>query len=105
MYYAASIYEMVGFNETESIWLSGFTALGQVVGLIVSIFLVEKLGRRTLVLWSLSLVTLSLFGLVYRSSLPESQANLSRSPMICVQVKLRQFGQERPSIAMIAYRL
>ena len=32
MYYAASIYEMSGFSESASIWLSGFTSLAQVVG-------------------------------------------------------------------------
>mmetsp|Transcript_23943 Transcript_23943/g.68804 ORF Transcript_23943/g.68804 Transcript_23943/m.68804 type:complete len:804 (+) Transcript_23943:42-2453(+) len=63
MYYAASIYEMSGFDEITSIWLSGYTALGQVIGLIFSILLVEKAGRRTLVLGSLVFVTMSLFGL------------------------------------------
>lgn len=63
MYYAASIYEMSGFNEITSIWLSGYTALGQVIGLIFSILMVERAGRRTLVLGSLIFVTLSLFGL------------------------------------------
>ena len=63
MYYAASIYKMSGFSEITSIWLSGYTALGQVIGLIFSIFLVEKAGRRTLILGSLFFVTSSLFGL------------------------------------------
>lgn len=63
MYYAASIYEMSGFDELTSVWLAGFTALAQVVGIALSIVLVERLGRRTLVLASLSLVTLSLAGL------------------------------------------
>ncbi|KAL3903463.1 MAG: hypothetical protein SGILL_010436, partial [Bacillariaceae sp.] len=30
MYYAASIYEMSGFEEVTAVWLSGFTALAQV---------------------------------------------------------------------------
>ena len=63
MYYAASIYEMSGFEETTAIWLSGFTALAQVTGVIVSIHLIEKKGRRPLVLSSLVLVTISLIGL------------------------------------------
>ena len=63
MYYAASIYEMSGFDEITSIWLSGYTALGQVIGLIFSILMVERAGRRILVLGSLVFVTLSLFGL------------------------------------------
>ena len=63
MYYAASIYEMAGYDELTAVWLSGFTALAQVVGIATSIFLVDKVGRRTLVLWSLGFVTVSLVGL------------------------------------------
>lgn len=63
MYYAASIYEMAGFSQIKSIWLSGFTALGQVLGLVFSIFFVERAGRRTLILYSLFFVCFSLFGM------------------------------------------
>ena len=63
MYYAASIYQMSGFDEQTSIWLSGFTALAQVTGVVVSIHLIEKKGRRPLVLTSLIFVTFSLIGL------------------------------------------
>ena len=63
MYYAASIYEMSGFDELTAVWLAGFTALAQVAGIALSIVLVERAGRRTLVLASLSLVTISLIGL------------------------------------------
>jgi SP family myo-inositol transporter-like MFS transporter 13 len=63
MYYAASIYEMAGYDELKAVWLSGFTALAQVVGIAVSIFLVDRVGRRTLVLCSLGFVTVSLVGL------------------------------------------
>eukprot|EP00586_Coscinodiscus_wailesii_P018380 CAMPEP_0172497176 /NCGR_PEP_ID=MMETSP1066-20121228/96263_1 /TAXON_ID=671091 /ORGANISM="Coscinodiscus wailesii, Strain CCMP2513" /LENGTH=805 /DNA_ID=CAMNT_0013269803 /DNA_START=47 /DNA_END=2464 /DNA_ORIENTATION=+ len=63
MYYAASIYEMSQFNEITSIWLSGFTALAQVLGVFLSIFLIDRAGRRCLVLTSLILVTISLLGL------------------------------------------
>lgn len=63
MYYAASIYEMSGFEELTAVWLSGFTALAQVIGIALSIVLVDRVGRRTLVLTSLGLVALSLMGL------------------------------------------
>mmetsp|Transcript_17002 Transcript_17002/g.32180 ORF Transcript_17002/g.32180 Transcript_17002/m.32180 type:complete len:723 (+) Transcript_17002:243-2411(+) len=63
MYYAASIYEMSGFDEKTAIWLSGFTALAQVTGVVISIYLIERKGRRPLVLSSLIFVTLSLVGL------------------------------------------
>jgi SP family myo-inositol transporter-like MFS transporter 13 len=63
MYYSASIYNMAGFSDTASIWLAGFTALAQFVGMLANMALVEKWGRRTLVLTSLSLVTLSLIAI------------------------------------------
>eukprot|EP00429_Kryptoperidinium_foliaceum_P054272 CAMPEP_0176094952 /NCGR_PEP_ID=MMETSP0120_2-20121206/47587_1 /TAXON_ID=160619 /ORGANISM="Kryptoperidinium foliaceum, Strain CCMP 1326" /LENGTH=601 /DNA_ID=CAMNT_0017428907 /DNA_START=52 /DNA_END=1857 /DNA_ORIENTATION=- len=63
MYYAASIYEMSGFEELTAVWLSGFTALAQVVGIAASIYLVDRVGRRTLVLTSLGFVAISLMGL------------------------------------------
>ncbi|KAL7557994.1 hypothetical protein ACA910_000041 [Epithemia clementina (nom. ined.)] len=63
MYYAASIYEMSQFDENTSVWLSGFTALAQVVGIGMSIYLVDRTGRRRLVLMSLAAVTVSLLGL------------------------------------------
>ncbi|CAM9131905.1 unnamed protein product [Chrysoparadoxa australica] len=60
MYYAATIYEMAGFSENASIWLSGFTALAQAVGVSIGLFLVERRGRRQLILTSLGLVFVSL---------------------------------------------
>lgn len=60
-YNAASIYEMSQFGEVTAVWLSGFTALAQVVGIGISIYLVDRVGRRTLVLMSLFFVTISLF--------------------------------------------
>ena len=63
MYYAASIYEMAGYKELTAVWLSGLTALAQVIGIVLSIVFVDKAGRRTLVLYSLGFVALSLTGL------------------------------------------
>ena len=63
MYYAASIYEASEYDEITSIWLSGFTAFAQVIGVLFSIYLVERVGRRALILGSLALVAMSLFGL------------------------------------------
>jgi MFS transporter, SP family, solute carrier family 2 (myo-inositol transporter), member 13 len=63
MYYSASVYEMAGFSEITSIWLSAFTSIAQIVGLAWSIALVETAGRRPLLISSLSLVTISTVGL------------------------------------------
>jgi MFS transporter, SP family, solute carrier family 2 (myo-inositol transporter), member 13 len=63
MYYAAIIYQKSEFDEVTSIWLSGFTALAQVAGVGISIYLVDYWGRRTLILSSLAAVTISLIGI------------------------------------------
>jgi MFS transporter, SP family, solute carrier family 2 (myo-inositol transporter), member 13 len=63
MYYAASIYQMAEFGELASVWLSAVTTLAQVVGIAISIVLVEHVGRRKLVLYSLGAVAVSLVGL------------------------------------------
>ena len=63
MYYAASIYEMSQFDEQTAVWLSGFTALALVTGVAFSIYLVDRTGRRRLVLISLAAVAVSLIGL------------------------------------------
>jgi SP family myo-inositol transporter-like MFS transporter 13 len=65
LYYAASIYEMAGFNQIVSIWLSAFTSLAQIFGLALSVLLVEKAGRRPLILSSLGLVSASVVVLGY----------------------------------------
>lgn len=88
MYYAASIYEMSGFEELTAVWLSGFTALAQVAGIAASIFLVDRSGRRTLVLTSLGFVTLSLVGLatsfylarISSGSVQEAQGSCQSQP-------------------------
>jgi SP family myo-inositol transporter-like MFS transporter 13 len=87
MYYAASIYEMSGFEELTAVWLSGFTALAQVIGIAASIFLVDRAGRRTLVLTSLGFVTISLMGLAtsfYLSRISSEPVNFSQ-PLCEVQ--------------------
>jgi MFS transporter, SP family, solute carrier family 2 (myo-inositol transporter), member 13 len=63
MYYSASIYTMAGFSDEAAIWLAGFTALAQFVGMVANMLLVERWGRRTLVLSSLALVTASLLAI------------------------------------------
>jgi hypothetical protein len=56
---------MAGFNQIVSIWLSAFTSLAQIFGLALSVLLVEKAGRRPLILSSLGLVSASVVVLGY----------------------------------------
>ena len=84
MYYAGAIYEMSGFPEVTAVWLSGFTALAQVAGIAISIFLVDRAGRRTLVLGSLFWVTVSLFGLAISFYLARvSSGDVTESSKLC----------------------
>ena len=81
MYYSATIYEMSGFPEVTAVWLSGFTALAQVIGIAISIVMVDRSGRRTLVLGSLSFVAVSLIGLAtsfYLSRISSGLVTLSQ---------------------------
>lgn len=55
-YYSATIYNMAGFGERASIWLAGFTALAQSGGVGAGVALIEKRGRRSLLLTSLAAV-------------------------------------------------
>lgn len=63
IYFAAPIYEMVGFTKATSIWLSCVTLMSQIIGQFINIKLVEKVRRRKLVLSSLILVAFSSAGL------------------------------------------
>ncbi|BFZ09061.1 hypothetical protein BsWGS_12100 [Bradybaena similaris] len=61
MYYSATIIKMAGINDdTTAIWLSALTAGINFLFTIVGVWLVERLGRRKLVLGSLFGTTLSL---------------------------------------------
>ncbi|EDO46902.1 predicted protein [Nematostella vectensis] len=62
MYYSATIILMSGIgNSKTSIWLAAAIAFGNTLFTIVGIFLVERIGRRKLLLGSLAGVILSLF--------------------------------------------
>ena len=63
MYYSATIYRMSGFHELTAIWLAAFTALAQLGGLTISVYYVEKMGRRPLLLLSFAAVSVCLIGL------------------------------------------
>ncbi len=83
MYYSASIYNMAGFSDTASIWLAGYTALAQFVGMLANMALVERWGRRTLVLTSLGLVTCSLIaiGMSFYLAMASSEAVMVVDPL------------------------
>ena len=102
MYYAGTIYEMSNFNEVTSVWLSGFTALAQVLGVAVSIFLVDRVGRRVLVLASLIGVAISLIGLGTSFYLSRVSSEPVVHAVICVLIKQLWYGVEIHRIAMIA---
>ena len=93
MYYSASIYAMAGFADEAAIWLAGFTALAQFLGMITNMLLVEKWGRRTLVLTSLALVAGSLvaIGASFYLAVAHSDPALTVHPA-CAAVSNAFFG-------------
>jgi SP family myo-inositol transporter-like MFS transporter 13 len=87
MYYSASIYEMAGFSEIASIWLSAFTSIALIIGLALSISLVETAGRRPLLIGSLSLVSLSTVGLgfsFYLARVESDQVHTNAQECACI---------------------
>lgn len=52
-YYSASIIEMAGFSDNSAIWLSTIPAFGNFIFTIVGLLLVDRLGRRKLLIGSL----------------------------------------------------
>lgn len=58
-YYSASIIEMSGFSASQSIWLATLPAGGNFIFTIVGLLLVDRLGRRRLLIGSLVGVFLS----------------------------------------------
>lgn len=61
MYYSAKIISMAGFSDdTQAIWMSAGVASVNFLCTFIGLFLVEKIGRRKLLLASLAGVCLSL---------------------------------------------
>ncbi|XP_067025133.1 proton myo-inositol cotransporter-like isoform X1 [Acropora muricata] len=62
MYYSATIIQMSGIQGDQlAIWLAAVVAFGNFSFTIVGVYLVERMGRRKLLLGSLAVVVLSLF--------------------------------------------
>lgn len=59
-YYSASIIQMAGFSDKDSIWLAAIPAFGNFVFTIVGLLLVDRIGRRKLLLGSMAGVTVCL---------------------------------------------
>jgi len=100
MYYSATIYSMAGFGKTAAIWLSGFSTFAQFFGVLLSSVLVEKVGRRLLMLLSLGLVTISLFflgGTFFLESLSSMQTSLQLNSGTCGSNYSIFYGQMQTS--------
>ena len=53
-YYSASIIQMAGFSDSNAIWLSAIPAFGNFIFTIVGILLVDRIGRRKLLIGSIA---------------------------------------------------
>ena len=88
MYHSASIYEMAGFSKITSIWLSAFTTIATIIGLALSILLVETASHRPLLISSLSLLTISTIGLgfpFYHARVKSKEVHRSAQECACIR--------------------
>mmetsp|Transcript_3040 Transcript_3040/g.5229 ORF Transcript_3040/g.5229 Transcript_3040/m.5229 type:complete len:574 (+) Transcript_3040:92-1813(+) len=80
MYYSASIFKMAGSSDTMAIWLTVLPALANASMSSTAATLVDYCGRRSMILFSLSTVALSLLALSasfhYRELLSPEHASL-----------------------------
>eukprot|EP01128_Nolandella_sp_AFSM9_P006713 TRINITY_DN3516_c0_g1_i1.p1 TRINITY_DN3516_c0_g1~~TRINITY_DN3516_c0_g1_i1.p1 ORF type:complete len:368 (+),score=57.42 TRINITY_DN3516_c0_g1_i1:405-1508(+) len=53
MYYSASIMTFAGFSDREAIYLSTLIALANAIFTVISLFLIDSLGRRKVLLWTI----------------------------------------------------
>ena len=61
MYYSAKIINMAGFSDnSQAIWISAGVASINFLCTFIGLFLVERIGRRKLLLWSLLGVVVAL---------------------------------------------
>jgi len=76
MYYTATILKLAGFSsDFEAVWLSAVVAFCNVLGTIIGLYCVDRIGRRKLTLTSLGLVcfVLMAIGVVFYLAEHESQ--------------------------------
>ena len=59
-YYSASIIQRAGFSDQDAIWLASIPAFGNFIFTIVGLLLVDRIGRRKLLLGSMAGVVIAL---------------------------------------------
>ncbi|MDA8372397.1 MAG: sugar porter family MFS transporter [Nocardiopsaceae bacterium] len=79
-YYSASLWQSVGVEETNSLLLSLFTSIVNIIGTLVAIMLVDRLGRKPLLLTGSAGMTVALGVAAYafgHATVVGDQASLS----------------------------
>ncbi len=59
-YYSTTLWQSVGFQESDSFLISVITAVTNIVATVIAISLIDKVGRRALLLFGAGAMTLSL---------------------------------------------
>ncbi|XP_019851521.1 PREDICTED: proton myo-inositol cotransporter-like [Amphimedon queenslandica] len=80
MYYSASIIQMAGFNDNQSIWLAVIPAFGNFIFTIIGLLLVDRMGRRKLLIASLVGIIFG-FLLLTGSFLTSNLTSLEATPL------------------------
>ncbi|WP_100444298.1 sugar porter family MFS transporter [Glycomyces xiaoerkulensis] len=80
-YYSTSLWQSVGFSESNSFLTSVFTSFVNIVGTIIAILLIDRLGRRRLLLSgsSVMLVTLATMAVTFSTATVDSEGDLALS--------------------------
>ncbi|WP_232320293.1 sugar porter family MFS transporter [Rhodococcus sp. WMMA185] len=60
-YYSTTLWQSVGFQESDSFTISVITAVTNIVATLIAISLIDKVGRRPLLLFGAATMTVSLF--------------------------------------------
>jgi len=91
MYYSASIIQMAGYNDQQAIWFAILPASANFVFTIVGLFLVERVGRRKLLIVSL-IGAVFWFAMLSMSFFLANQNSPAAMPLVAGKCEYKKCG-------------
>ena len=110
-YYSTILWEAVGFNEDQSFTITVITAIVNVATTIIAIALVDKIGRKPLLLigsagMTVSLITMAIIFGTAGSETVQKESDCVPSPALaCEMIEQPHLGSAAGIIALIAANL